>query len=155
MNRIKKLVILSLSLILAATVVQAQYTTEDSVKLAIGKWLSALHNSDGKSYGRCFTANPRVETVIYDKSGNPMIKQEVLLTIANVINQIPKGAAEEKISFDAVKVDGALAVVWAPYKFYYNGQMIYCGVNLLQLIRANGEWTIYYMVDTRHTNKCD
>ena len=29
-----------------------------------------------------------------------------------------KGAADERIEFEMIKIDGPLASVWAPYKFY-------------------------------------
>jgi len=46
-------------------------------------------------------------------------------------------------------MDGPLAMVWAPYHFYYNGTLLHCGVDSFQLIRTGGVWKILYIVDTR------
>lgn len=65
-----------------------------------------------------------------------------------------RGGLDERIQFDVVKVDGPLASVWTPYKFYFKGQFSHCGVNSFQLVRVNGEWKIQYLIDTRRRNDC-
>ncbi|HNA01067.1 MAG TPA: hypothetical protein PLN49_09415, partial [Ferruginibacter sp.] len=68
---------------------------------------------------------------------------------------LPKDAADERITFDVVRVDGALAIAWTPYKFYFNGKFSHCGVNSFQLVRFNGEWKIQYLIDTRRKAGCE
>jgi len=54
-----------------------------------------------------------------------------------------------------VKIDGPLAIVWTPYKFYFNGKFSHCGVNSFQLVRFNGVWKIQYLIDTRRRAGCE
>jgi hypothetical protein len=53
-----------------------------------------------------------------------------------------------------VKADGALAVAWTPYKFYYKGNFSHCGIDSYQLVRINGIWKIQYLIDTRRKANC-
>ena len=56
---------------------------------------------------------------------------------------------------EVVKIDGALASVWTPYKFYFNGKFSHCGVNSFQLVRMNNTWKVQYIIDTRRRVGCE
>jgi hypothetical protein len=62
---------------------------------------------------------------------------------------------DERISFDLVKIDGELASVWTPYKFYAGEKFSHCGVDSYQLVKLNGEWKIQYLIDTRRKQGCE
>ncbi|HNJ29817.1 MAG TPA: hypothetical protein PLQ40_12740, partial [Ferruginibacter sp.] len=83
------------------------------------------------------------------------VKTDAVADFANSISKLPKDAADERITFDVVRVDGALAIAWTPYKFYFNGKFSHCGVNSFQLVRFNGEWKIQYLIDTRRKAGCE
>ena len=68
---------------------------------------------------------------------------------------VPKDAVEDRVNFDAVKINGPLASVWISYKFYYNGAVVFCGIISFQIVRSLGQWKIQYMIDTRETKGCD
>jgi len=67
---------------------------------------------------------------------------------------MPKDAADERIVFETIRIDGPLASVWTPYNFYYEGKFSHCGVNSFQLVKINGEWKIQYLIDTRRKQGC-
>jgi len=73
---------------------------------------------------------------------------------AGIISKMQKGDADERIIYDVIKIDGPLAIVWAPYKFYYKGVFSHCGVDSFQLVKINGEWKIQYLIDTRKKAGC-
>ena len=130
-------------------------TAVDSVKAAIDRMFLAMKNSDARLLKSCFADSAILQTLARDKSGNTIVKNVVVADFANVIGTIPKNAADERITYDLVKVDGPLAIAWTPYKFYFNGQFSHCGVNSFQLVRFNGEWKIQYLVDTRRKQGCE
>lgn len=130
-------------------------TSEDSVKSAIGKFFTAMKNSDSQSVKNAFTDSAILQTVARDRIGNNIIKTELLSDFVKVIAFMPKNAADERISFDMVRVDGPLATAWTSYKFYLNGAFSHCGVNSFQLVRVNGQWKIQYLIDTRRKQPCD
>ena len=150
----RKVFLLSAIVILTALSTPAQ-TVSDSVKAAVSRFFTAMKNSDGRGIINSFTDSAILQTIIRDKNGNNVIKTEKIIEFANVVTTMPKDAADERISFDMVKVDGPLATVWTPYKFYFNGQFSHCGVNSFQLVRLNGQWKIQFLIDTRRKQPCE
>lgn len=129
-------------------------SAEDSVKITIGNMFTAMRNSDGKSLLTCFADSAILQTIARNKEGNTVIKNEKLADFAVVVGSMPKAAADERITFDVVKVDGALAIAWTPYQFYFNGKFSHCGVNSFQLVKQNGSWKVQYLIDTRRKQGC-
>jgi len=140
-------------LVLFSLNLQAQ-TAEDSVKAVINKMFDAMKNADRKSLTECFTDSAILQTVV-DKNGNVSVQTDVVKTFADEIGTLQKGDADERIIYDVVKSDGALAIAWTPYNFYYKGQFSHCGVDSYQLVRINGEWKIQYLIDTRRKQGCN
>jgi hypothetical protein len=125
----------------------SQTTAEDSVKIAIGRFFTAIRNSDGMAYKQAFTDSAAYQHINWDKSGEPVIKASYLMQMALLISSVPRGAADPRISFDMVKVNGFFASAWVPFKFYLNGQQLYCSVASFQMLRVQGVWKIQYYID--------
>lgn len=129
-------------------------TAEDSVKAVINKLFDAMRNADSKSLIDCFADSAILQSVS-DKEGVVKITTEQIKEFADFVGTVNKGDADERITFDLVKVDAALAIAWTPYKFYYKGNFSHCGVDSYQLVRINGKWKIQYLIDTRRNTGCD
>lgn len=153
-GKMKKYIVLVLFCVISSSCLQAQ-TAEDSVKIAIGQFFTYLRNSDSKGILSCFTDSAILQTIARDKEGEPVVKNEKISDFASLVGTIPKLAADERIVFDVVKVDGPLATAWTPFKFYYNGVFSHCGVNSFQMIRMQGKWKIHFLIDTRRKQACD
>lgn len=123
---------------------------EDSVKAVINKLFAAMKSSDATALQDCFADSAILQTI----TASGRIRNEQVKEFARQISSLPKYAADERIAFDVVKVDAALASVWTPYQFYFNGQFSHCGVNSFQLVRLNGAWKIQYLIDTRRKAGC-
>ena len=134
--------------------VRAQ-TTEDSVKAAVKLLFDGMLSSDGVKLQNAFADSAVLQTITNTKEGKLLIKNESVAAFAASISKLPKGAADERIQFETIKIDGPLASVWTPYKFYYNGQFSHCGVDSYQLVRINGTWKIQYLIDTRRKQPCE
>ncbi|HEX7847836.1 MAG TPA: nuclear transport factor 2 family protein [Chitinophagaceae bacterium] len=134
-------------------VINAQ-TTEDSVKAAVNRLFIGMKNSDGVIVKNCFADSAVLQTIGRNKEGAIVVRNEMVEDFAKSLSGIPKGAADERISFETVKIDGPLAIAWTPYNFYYDGKFSHCGVNSFQLVRLNGEWKIQYLIDTRRKQGC-
>ena len=124
-------------------------TAEDSVKTVVNKMFEGMKNADGSALRSCFGDSVVFQTIIRDKDGNAVVRNESVTDFIESISKLPKGAADERISFETIKIDGPLAIVWAPYNFYYNGQFSHCGMDSFQLVRFGNEWKIQYIIDTR------
>jgi len=54
-----------------------------------------------------------------------------------------------------VHVRGPVAVVWAPYMFWINGEPSHCGYDALTFIKRDGEWRISNSAWTVEPRACD
>lgn len=129
-------------------------TAEDSVKAVINKMFAGMKQSDTAMLKSCFADSMVLQTISRNKEGKLIVINEQPQNFIQSISRIAAGDADERISFETVKVDGPLAVAWTPYQFFYKGQFSHCGVNSFQLVRFNGEWKIQYLIDTRRRQGC-
>ena len=129
-------------------------TAEDSVKAVINKMFDAMRSSDAAMLQATFGDSALLQTITRDKGGRTIIRNESIKEFAGSISAAPKGALDERISFETIKIDGPLASAWTPYSFYYNGKFSHCGVNSFQVVRINGEWKLQYIIDTRRKGGC-
>lgn len=146
--------ILFLFLLTVMTKINAQ-TTEDSVKTVVNKMFDAMRDADGHGLKSTFTENIVFHSIATNKEGVVSVKSEDPKAFIDFISKEKKGNADEQIIFETIKIDGPLALVWAPYKFYYAGKFSHCGVDSFQLVRINGEWKIQYIIDTRRKEGCE
>jgi hypothetical protein len=123
---------------------------EDSVKAVITKMFAAMKGSDAKSLQECFADSVIFQTIT--RTG--AVRNEAIKEFIAQISSLPKDSADERITFDMVKVDDRLAIAWTPYQFFYAGKFSHCGVNSFQLVRFNGVWKIQYLIDTRRRVGC-
>lgn len=130
-------------------------TAEDSVKAVVKQLFDGMKNSDAAMIGAAFADSAILQSIGRDKEGKMVIENDKVEEFAKVISGLKKGAADEQIVFESIKIDGPLAIVWAPYKFYFNGQFSHCGVDSFQLVFINGQWKIQYLIDTRRKQPCN
>jgi hypothetical protein len=128
---------------------------QDSVRAAVNLLFTAMKNADSAQLMTAFDDSAVLQTIVVDSNGHTTARSYPVAEFAQAIGRIPKGAADEQVHIEALKMDGPLAMVWAPYHFYYNGTLLHCGVDSFQLIRVNGIWRILYIVDTRKKGICD
>lgn len=149
----KYYVVLFFSLCLSVSV-NAQ-SAEDSVKTTVNDLFSAMKNADGVLLKSVFADSAILQTITRNKDGKTIVQTDEVAGFVDQITKLPKDAADERITYDVIRVDGPLAIVWTPYKFYFNGKFSHCGVNSFQLVRFNGNWKIQYLIDTRRRAGCE
>lgn len=143
---------LVLGFVLIAYAAQAQ--TEDSVKAAVNKLFTAMKNADSAMLMESFTTSAVLQSISKRKS-QISVEKETIDAFASFIKTEESGALDERIIFETIKIDGDLASVWTPYRFYYKGEFSHCGVNSFQLVRINNVWKIQYLIDIRRKTGCN
>jgi hypothetical protein len=146
--------LLAAGLCIGCLFVKAQ-SAEDSVKATVNQLFTAMKDADPVALQATFADSAILQTIVTGKDGRTSVRTEPIPDFAKQIGKLPKGAADERIQFDVIKIDGALAMVWAPYSFYYNGQLNHCGADSFQLVRIDGKWKIVYIIDTRRKHLCE
>jgi len=129
-------------------------TDEDGVKAVITKLFASMKASDEQGILSCFAENAIMQSIIKDKEGKNSVKSDGAAGFAAFIGKQTKGAADERIVFETIKIDGELAVAWTPYQFFYNGKFSHCGVDAFGLIKVNGAWKIHSLIDTKRKDNC-
>jgi hypothetical protein len=129
-------------------------TSTDSVTATVNQLFVAMKNSDGKLLQNCFADSAILQTIVNNKEGKAIVKNESVADFISQVNKIVKGDADERITIDFIKIDGDLAIVWTPYQFYYKGKFSHCGVNSFHLVRIANGWKIQYLIDTRRKSGC-
>lgn len=142
-------------LLVLLTVNACAQTVEDSVKQTINTMFQGMKSGDRAMLQSVFADSALLQTVSRDKqSGAISVRNEPIRNFIEKISKLPKDAADERITFNMVKIDADLASVWTPYQFYYEGKFSHCGFNSFQLVRIKGQWKIQYIIDTRRKDNC-
>lgn len=148
-----KLILATILLFATANICIAQ-TAADSIKQVINEMFVGMKEGDTVKVKSCFSETAFLQTFSRSKEGVVDITTQNASDFCKAIASMPKGAAEEKVVYKDIKVDGTVASVWAPFKLYFNGNFYSCGVNSIQMARLNGQWKIQYIIDTRRKDNC-
>ena len=149
----KKLFFLSI-LMTVSFVLNAQ-TAEDSVKTTINRFFEGMKKGDTTLIKSTMTEGVIFQTIARKKEGGLSVKTEDVASFIKFVGQPKKDIPDERITFETIKIDGALASVWTPYKFYSGATFSHCGANSFQLVKINNEWKIQYIIDTRRKQGCE
>lgn len=129
-------------------------SAEDSVKSVVNTLFSGMRNADAPLLRSAFADSAILQTISRSRAGKTTVRTEALDEFVNFVKGLKKDSADERISFETIRIDGPLAMVWTPYNFYYNGTFSHCGVNSFHLVRIDGQWKIQYLIDTRRREGC-
>ena len=129
-------------------------TAEDSVKMTINFFFEGMKRGDTTLLKSTMTEGVIFQTIARTKEGNA-IKTENVKEFLEFIAKPKQDIPDERITFETIKIDGALASVWTPYKFYMGEKFSHCGANSFQLVRLNRIWKIQYIIDTRRKQGCE
>jgi hypothetical protein len=127
---------------------------EDSIRQVISRMFTGMKESDTAMLRSCFSSTAALQTFVRTREGITQVKTDQVSDFCKSIASLPKGAADERIVFKDMWIDGDLAAVWTPYQFFFNGNFSHCGVNSFQMARLNGQWKIQYIIDTRRKDNC-
>ena len=148
-----KCILIMLTFVIFSSLLHAQ-TPEDSVKTVINTLFAGMKSADAGLVKAAFSDSAVLQTITRNKDGKLIVVSDKIDEFASLIGSLKKDSADERITFESIKIDGPLAMVWTPYNFFYNGKFSHCGVNSFQLVRFDGGWKIQYLIDTRRRQGC-
>jgi len=140
----------TLIFILISSFVFSQTSEEELIKSTVNGLFDGMKTSDSSKITKAFSKTAVLQTI----TKNSEVKNESVKNFTAIISKAEKGSLDERISFSNILIDGNLASVWTPYEFYYQGKFSHCGVNSFQLVKANNEWKIQCIIDTRRKDNC-
>lgn len=122
---------------------------EIEVRQVITTLFDGMRNADSSAVAGVFSMDCTMQTIATDKAGKAVVRTEQVTRFASSIARQKPGVIDEQITFETIKIDGPLAIVWTPYRFIYNGNYSHGGVNMFCLVNLGGQWKIQYLIDTR------
>ncbi len=150
-NKILLLTLLSFALAWPAF----SQTEEEQVQAVIERLFDGMRAKNGAQVAEAFSPEAIMQTIATKPEGTSVVSNSVA-DFAKRIGEMPaETQLDERISDYQIKVDGALAAAWTPYRFYVNGKFSHCGVNSFQLVKLAEGWKIVYIIDTRRKEPCE
>ena len=135
---------------LIPTVILAQHG-QDQAKDMVEKFFEGLNAKDTGLIRSTLYKDVELATVV---KGSKPVKVESVEHFLESVARTKDMDLEERISNYEIMMDEEMAIVWAPYRFYVNGQLSHCGVNALTLILTEKGWRIHNIIDTRRKENC-
>ena len=148
----KKLTLVIL-LSLISCVAWCQQSETEAVKKVVNTMFEAMRKGDSSLLKSTFHKSMVLHSVGV-RNGASVLSVESADDFAKAIGVPHKGIYNERIVFGDIKIDGSLASVWAPYKFYLDDKFSHCGVDVFQLMKTSEGWKIIYIADTRRKDNC-
>ena len=125
-----------------------------AIKQTINTLFGAMRKGDSTLFRSVFSKGMILQSISNDKNGKAILSTETADDLVKDIGTPHAAVYDERIVYDAIKIDGDLACVWAPAKFYLGDQFDHCGVDVFQLKRTADGWKVIYLVDTQRKDNC-
>jgi hypothetical protein len=129
-------------------------TEEERVKQSVSALFTGMRMADTSLLRSVFAPGAILQTVTKNKEQQTVVRSENINEFIAVITKPHPEIYDERIRFELIRIDGDLATVWTPYRFYVGSKFSHCGVNSFQMVRINGAWKIQYLIDTRRKDPC-
>ncbi|MDB5006631.1 MAG: hypothetical protein JWP45_1024 [Mucilaginibacter sp.] len=131
-----------------------QQTATEAIKQSINTMFDAMRKGDSTLLKSTFAKDMILQSISTNKEGKAILSTEKVDDFAKAVGTPHASVYDERIVFGDIKIDGDLASVWAPYKFYLGDKFSHCGVDVFQLMKTADGWKIIYIVDTRRKGDC-
>lgn len=130
-------------------------TAEQEVESVIRSLFDGMRQKNATMVADAFHADGLMQTVQQKPEGTT-IGSNAVADFIKRITTTPEGTTlDERILSYQIRVDGAMASAWTPYRFYVNDTFSHCGVNSFQLVKMASGWKIVYIIDTRRKEPCE
>jgi hypothetical protein len=138
-----------------STAQDIQWTSDTAaIKQTINTLFDAMRKGDSTLFRSVFLRSMILQSISNEKNGKPVLSTESTDDLVKDIGTPHADVYDERIVYGAIKIDGDLACVWAPAKFYLGDQFDHCGVDAFQLIRTADGWKVFSLVHTARKDNC-
>ncbi len=150
----RKIILPILLLFLSTNFISAQETDKAAIEAVITTIFDGMRAGDSAMVASQVLRDAPMNSVYTNQNGEVVRAIGSLNRWLESIGTPHDEIYDEQISSIDIRIDGDLASVWTPYKFYVGENFSHCGVNSIQMAKIEGEWKIIYLVDTRRRDNC-
>lgn len=147
-----------LASILALIVViqlSAQNAEKEAVMKVVKQVFTAMKTNDADLLKDAFVESPATYTVFNTPQGETKFQSGDFQKFVDAVGMEKTDVWNEPIWDEKVEIDEPLAQVWVDYAFYINDKFSHCGVDAFHLVKQDGKWRIFHLVDTRRRASCE
>lgn len=144
----------ALVLFLSSPTATAQSDPGEAPLETVRSLFDAMSEADTSAMRALFVPGASLRTVVEKPEGAELHAADVDQFMQS-IGSIGAGRVKELTYDEHADVDGPLAMVWAPYTLYLDGELHHCGTNSFQLAEIDGQWKIVANTDTYRTGSCE
>ena len=132
------------------------YAQSDTVgvRAVVDQLFTGMRTGDSSLVSTSFTSDATLQSVSMAPDGKVRVSKDAIAGFVKAVGTPHQDAWDEQIYDLKIQVDGPLATVWAPYKFYVGKKFSHCGVNAFTLIKMANGWKIASITDTRRKDEC-
>ncbi|WP_353722988.1 nuclear transport factor 2 family protein [Dyadobacter sp. 676] len=130
---------------------QAEATAARDV---VDKLFDGMRNGDSTAVRNVFTKQCTLTSISKNAADSVVIHKGSVDGFVKAVGTPHKEKWDERIYDVKISVDGPMALLWAPYKFYLGEKFSHCGVNVFNLIKTGAGWKINDITDTRRKDAC-
>jgi len=149
----KKLILL-ITMFAGTCTAFGQTAEHEAVRKVVNNLFTAMRTSDTVLLKTVFAPDMVLHSIGQKADGSTVLQTDNAVGFIKAVGTTHKEVYDERIAITNAKIDGPLASVWAPYKFYVGTKFSHCGVDVFQLMKTAAGWKIIYIVDTRRKDNC-
>ena len=118
---------------------RAQTSEEKQVLQVVEDFFGALERQDTAAFRKMFVKDAN-NYAVWDAGDSVVVRSQS----STAFRFNPKQILKERMRKEStsVKIEGRIAMVWAPYDLWINETFSHCGVDVFTLIKAHDGWKI-------------
>lgn len=127
---------------------------KQAIKDAVMTMFDGMRAGDSAMVHSVFSDEVVFQRVQENREGEARVVTSKFSDFLKSVGTPHKDIWDERIEFGTIEIDGKMASVWTPFKFYRGDQFSHCGVNVFKLYKARDGWKIFHLVDTSRGTNC-
>ena len=96
---------------------------QSAIRHTINQLFKGMRHSDTSLIRSAFSPGAILQTIRKDKAGITSVQSDLLDSFILLVGRPHKEVFDERIDYDFIKIDGDLASVWTPYKFFFGREI--------------------------------
>jgi len=132
----------------------AAQSEEALIRTSVDKLFDGMRSGDSSMVRSVFTKQATLTSASIIEKDSVLINVSKADDFVTAVGKPHPQKWDERISNVKISIDGPMAIVWAPYKFYRGETFSHCGVNVFTMIKGKNGWKINAITDTRRKIDC-
>jgi hypothetical protein len=146
--------LLLISIVTSSLNTAAAQAEANAARQVVDRLFDGMRSGDSTAVRSVFTKTCNLTSISKNAADSVVVHKSSIDGFVKAVGTPHNDKWDERIYDVKVSIDGPMAVVWAPYKFYLGEKFSHCGVNVFNLIQTRSGWKINDITDTRRKEAC-